>query len=240
MKYNRDQKRACPVVPVSIMLGLVLLLSGCRSNLPDPKAFKTPPPLDVYSLSAGKITHFVPVPGLEYDSDNSMLLEAIGLSNIKGPEARKGYVTFQSRTGNNVVGCLVVGNNILVVLEDFQSEAFGEVTFSASPGSPIIIKGPPYDGKPFLETKYGQLYLYQDSRQYIQISPNEATALVGGKRVPLSQPVLWQDGKHPLRGDHVMLLSDLLRLLHEHDKQIGSGTSIRNVKIIYDLRDYHR
>ena len=228
------------VVFVSLIMVLLIAMGGCRSSLPDPVAFKTPPPLDVYGLSAGKITHFVPTPGLEYDSDNSMLLRAVGLSNIKGTEARKGFVAFQSSTGNNLVGCLVIGDNVLVVMEDFQRQAFGEGTFSALPGSPMIVQGPPYNGKPFLETKYGQLYLYQDSKQYIQISPNEKTALVGGKRVPLSQPVLWQDGRHPLRGDHVLLLSDLLRILQERDKQIGSGTSIRNVKIIYDLRDYHR
>lgn len=223
---------------VLTLLIVCLIMPGCGSRTA-PKIVNMPP-LDAYATSGGKIKHFTPLPGLEHDSSNSILLTAAGLSNIKGSTARSAIVTFQSSTGNNLVNCLVVGTHVLVILEDFTAEAFGWVNPSAGPGSSVVIQGPPYNGKPFLLTKPGQAFLYEDSQQYIQLDPNSQTALVGGKRIALSHPVLWQEGKHPLSGDHVILLSDLLRLLQERGKQMGSGMPVRNVKIIYDLRDYHR
>ena len=220
---------------VPLLLALGLIMAGCSN----PRASNTSP-LDAYALSGGKIKHFIPMPGLSNDPGDAMLLAAVGLSHLSGPIARSAIVTFQTSNGNDLVGCLVVGNDVLVILEDFTRQAFGRGEFSAGPGSSEIVLGPPYNGKPFLATIQGQLFLYQDSQQYIQINPNDPNVLVGGKRIRLSHAVLWQDGKHPLRGGHVILLSDLLRLFRERDRQMGSGQSVRNVKIIYDLRDYHR
>ena len=233
--FLSSSPRIGPAAATTLLLALCLIAAGCNN----PRVPYTPP-VNAYALSGGKIKHFTPTPGLPNDPGDKMLLAAVGFSHIKGSVARSAIITFQSSTGNNSVGCLMVGKNVLVILEDFTRQAFGWGEFSAGPGSLETVAGPPYNGKPFLETKQGQLYLYRNSQQYIQISPNETTALVGGKRVQLNHPVLWQDGKHPLMGDHVILLSDLLRLFQERDKQVGSGISVRNVRIIYDIRDYHR
>ena len=83
------------------------------------------------------------------------------------------------------------------------------------------------------------MYLYERTPQYIQITPGSNVAIVGGKYILLHHPVLWQPGKDPLQGNHIMLLPDALRLFQERDRQMGAGKSVRNVKIIYDLRDYH-
>lgn len=233
---SSHSSRIRQALSIATLLTIDLVIPGCVRLPPGQET----PPLNASALSGGKIKNFIPVPGLEHDPTNPMLLTAAGLSGINGSVAHSGFITFQSSSGNNLVSCLVIGSNILVVVEDFTRQAFGWEQFSAGPGSPIIVQGPPYNGKPFLQTKKGQVFLYDDSQHYIQITPNDKTALVGGKPIQLSHAVLWQDGKHPLRGDHVIFLADLLRLLQERDKQMGSGTSIRNVKIIYDLRDYHR
>jgi hypothetical protein len=235
-KFLSDSSRIGSAAVMLLTLGLLSV--GC-SNRPDPR-LSNAPPLNAAALSGGKITHFVPLFGLEHDSSNSILLAAVRLSNIKGSLAHSGLITFDSRTGHNSVSCLVIGNNSLVVVEDFMRQALGKGFPSAGPGSSVIVQGPPYNGKPFLQTKVGQLFIEPDSQQYIRINPNDTNALVGGKLVGLKQAVLWQDCKHPLGGDHVMLLSDLLHLWEERDKQRGSGQSVRNVKIIYDIREYHR
>ncbi len=223
---------------------LALALAGCGLNHTehvDSSTVNSPPtPTDAYTLSGGKITRFIPMPGLPSDPSDKMLLAAFKLSHLSGSTARSGAVTFQSRTGNNLVGCLVVNKNVLVSVEDLMRQAFGWLCSANTLGSRVIVQGPPYNGKPFIETRRGRLFLYQDSKQYILLNPNSRTAIIGGKSVQLSQPVLWQDGKHPLSGNHVILLSDLLKIWQEHDKQVGSGTSIRNVRIIYDVRDYRR
>lgn len=196
--------------------------------------------LDSHALSRGKITHFTPMPGLPNNPSDKMLLAAFGLSNLNGSVARSGVVAFQSSNGNSSVSCLVINDHVLVVLEDFTRQAFGWENFSAEPGSSIVVQGPPYNGKPFIQTKKGQVFLYGNSQQYIQIDANSNIAVVGGRPIQLSHIVLWQDGNHPLSGDHVLLLSDLLRLWQKRDGQMGVGQSVRNVKIIYDLRDCHR
>lgn len=221
------------LVPLLLALGLVM--AGCSN----PRASNTPP-LDAYALSGGKIKHFTPMPGLSNAPGDAMLLAAVGLSHLRGSVARSGSVTFQTSNGNDLVGCLIIDNAVLISLDDLVRQGFGRVQLAETQGSLVTVYGPPYNGKPFVETRQGEMYLYQGAPQYIQITPGSNVAIVGGKHILLHHPILWQKGADLLGGNHIILLSDALRLFREHDRQMGSGQSVRNVKIIYDLRDYHR
>jgi len=217
----------------------LLAVSGCASQS-KPQRIQQPRSLDAYTLSGGKIAHFTPLPGTYDDPSDKMLLVAAGLSHLNGSVARSALVTFQSSTGNNLVGCLIINDNILVNLDDFCRQAFGWEQPDETRNSFVIIHGAPYNGKPFIEKRSGEMFLYNRSPQYIQITPGVQTVLVGGRRITLHHPIIWQDGEHPLGGNHIMLLPDLLQLFRERDKQLGYGASVRNVKIVYDIRDYHR
>ena len=237
------QARAACWLGIYILLSCVFV-SGCVNQRRPPSRQPSTPaaqvPLDAYTLSGGKITQFVSLPGSNNDPTDKMLLAAFGLSLLKGSSARSALVTFQTSAGNNLVGGLVINNNVLVSLDDFTRQAFGWEQLDETKGSFVTVRGIPYFSKPFLKTNQGEMFLYKNSPQYIQITPGSQIALVGGKRISLRHPVLWQNGQHPLQGNHVMLLSDLLLLFKEHDKQTHSTASIRKVKLVYDIRDYQR
>ena len=226
--------RIRPAAATILLLALCLIVAGCNN----PRVPYTPP--DAYALSGGKIKHFTPTPGLPNSPTDRMLLAAVGLSRLKGSTARSAFVTFQSSAGNNAVGCLVIGNNVLVSLDELFRQGFGREQVDERQGSAVVVHGSPYYGKPFTENYQGEMFLYKETPQYMRVTPGRKAAIVGGVPVQLHHPVLWQPGADPLQGNHIMLLLDALRLFQERDRQMGSGKSIRNTKIIYDIRDYHR
>ncbi len=78
--------------------------------------------------------------------------------------------------------------------------------------------------------------LYPLSQQKIVFVVNSKIAYVGAKKILLRNFIV----QTPQTKQIVMSLSDLLLLLHERDMQRHQSPFIRNVQLIYDIRDYHR
>jgi hypothetical protein len=110
----------------TMLLALAFFVAGCRSSLPDPRAFNTPPN-DAYALSGGKITHFIPEPDLPADPNAKALLQACRALPLKSSTAQSAYVIFHSRKGTQLVPALIVGSMTLVLMGSIDRMLNGEV-----------------------------------------------------------------------------------------------------------------
>ncbi len=77
--------------------------------------------------------------------------------------------------------------------------------------------------------------LYPRSPQSIILTHNSKVAYVGKKNILLHEPVIATKSN-----DLVMTMADMLAVFHERDVQRHQPPFIRDIKIIYDIRDYHR
>lgn len=109
-----------------MLLALGLLITGCSSNRPSPRAFNAPA-LDAYALSGGKITHFIGNPELPADPTAKALLQACRSLSIKSHTAQSAYVIIHSRKGTQPVPALVVGGMTLVLMGSIERMLNGEV-----------------------------------------------------------------------------------------------------------------
>jgi hypothetical protein len=192
-----------------MLLTLGLLSIGC-SNRPDPR-LSNAPPLNAAALSGGKITRFVPEPGLANDPAARAMLMACQQLPVTSRIARSASAVITTgQFGNFPLHALVIGKQVLVLPTDLATMG---IEFGGS-GSELI--------------------LYPLSKQAIIIAPGGNWARVGRKKVKLTKPIIGVD--HQL----VMVLDDLLTVLGERDRQRHQSPFIRDVKIIYDIRDYHR
>ena len=186
-------------------------LPGCRSSGPDPSAFNTPP-TDAYALSGGKITRFTPMPGLPGSSTDKAMLLACRQLPLTSHTARSAFlVVTAGQFGRVPISGLVVGNQVFMLPGDF-------VTMGMDHGLGFSHESAPERG-------VGGIMLTSGSR----------IATVGQKRMVLHDPVLFVANE-----GSVMNWADLLALFQERDRQRHQPPFIRNVQIIYDLRDYHR
>ncbi len=220
---------------VTLLLTLLLLCAGCRSG-PDPSAFNTPP-TDAYALSGGKITHFTPTPGLPSSPADKAMLLACRQLPITSHTARGAFlVVTAGQFGRVPINALVVGDKVLMLPGDFITMGMSHGLGFARPYRPGAVSLTPNStaelaGAPNTEMVMepgpgvGNVILIEDSK----------TALVGHKQMTLHDPVLSVETK-----DLVMNWADMLTLFKERDRQRHQPPFIRDVKIIYDLKDYHR
>jgi hypothetical protein len=109
-----------------MLLALAFSLTGCRSSLPDPRAFNTPP-LNAYTLSGGKITTFIGNPYLPADPNAKALLKACRYLPLKSKTAQSADVIFHSHTGTQPISALIVDNTTLVLMGSVERMLNGEV-----------------------------------------------------------------------------------------------------------------
>ncbi len=205
-------------------------LNGCEGRRALTQYDTPSSPTDAYALSGGKITRFIPRPASDSDPRDKFLLAAFGKAHLPGHTARSVILQLPGNRGNCTIGALAVGKHTLVSVEDMVQMAFGVMVGDTPKGAWITVKGKPFNGKPFLETKSGELFVYPDSQVYVQLTPGSRWAVVGGQRIALKHPVVWGDIKSGIEGNHVMLLEDMLRVFQQ---RLGGPQAIHTrVKVL--------
>ena len=174
-------------------LTFCLVLAGCNAasnNRPSPATFNTPP-LNAYALSGGKITHFIPDPGLLADPVDKSTLEACRQLPITSGIARHTYVIVHGRGKTVPITALVVGDYVLVTV--------GEIT--------RMLDIPTTDSK-------GGLTLFPGSAQSIILGAGDRYAQIGSTRLRLSHPMYWAQN-----GGLVLTLPDTQRIFRQRSAQ---------------------
>ena len=191
----------------AMLLALSLIPAGCNN----PRASQTPS-LNAYTLSAGKITNFIPTPGLPNSPTDKGMLMACRQLPVTSSTARSAFLILTAgQFGRVPLHALVVGKNILVLPGDLATVG---IAFSGN---------------------NNRFTLYPDSSQCITLIHNSRTAFVGSKRINLQYPVV-----ATASNDLVMTFSDMKTLFHERDIQRKQPPFFGNEHIIYNIRDYHR
>jgi hypothetical protein len=194
-----------------MLLAFVFIMAGCRSSLPDPRAFNTPPN-DAYALSGGKITHFTSMPFLLSNPADKAMLEACQQLPIHTNTARSALLVVSAgQFGRVPLHAMVVGDRVLILPGDFARLG-------------IMCSG---DSHSFT--------LYPTSPQSMTFIHDSKIAFVGNKKMQLQWPMIATQS-----ADLVMTLSDMKSVFHERDVQRHQPPFIRDAQIIYDIRDYHR
>ena len=170
--------------------------------------------LDAASLSGGRITRFIPQPGLPDSRNDRDLLQACRQIQTGSSAARSAIVVFKSSYGNIAVSALQSGTKTLIVV--------GGVERGLRAGE--LVTG-----------KLGVMELYPRSRSTIILTAGSRSALVGEQRVRLSDPVAGVENGTDL----VMTLADLIRVFRARATQRDSVSEIRDPRIIYSERQYH-
>ena len=198
-----------PAASATMLLALSLITGGCSN----PRIVKTAP-TNAYALSGGKITRFVPTPGLPNSPADEAMLLACRQLPVTSSTARSAFlVVTAGQFGRVPLHALVIGNDSMVLMlpGDF-------VTMGMSHGLTFAKATAPEKG-------VGN----------ITLTAGSGVALVGQKKMILRHPVM-----AVATYDLVMDWKDMSALLSERDRQRHQPPFIRDVKIIYDLRDYHR
>ena len=198
-----------PAAFTTLLLALCLIAAGCSN----PRAPSTPP-VNAYALSGGKITRFIPPPGLPNGPTNKAMLEICRQLELNSDTAQGAYAIFQAREGLFPVSILIVGDHTLACLGD-------------------VIRN--HDA-PLQLGSNGIVILYPGSAASIILDPSKRFAIVGGGKVALkNKAVYWPEDK-----ELIMSLPDLITVFHARDRKRGMGQEITFIKTIYDIRDYHR
>jgi hypothetical protein len=195
-----------------MLLTLGLLSVGC-SNRPDPR-LSNAPPLNAAALSGGKITRYIPPPGLPNGPTDIAMLEVCQQLKLNSQTAQGAYAIFKAREGLFPVSVLIVGDQTLASLGD----VFRNHDTSLQLGSNSIVT------------------LYPGSAASIILDPTKRYATVGGTKIPLKNKALYW----PTDKELIMTLPDLITVFHARDEKRKGGQEIKFEKIIYNIWDYHR
>jgi hypothetical protein len=202
--------RARQAILATTLLTFSLVLPGCNSR-PLPGTFNAPP-LDAYALSGGKIKHFQGMPFLPADPAAKAMLLACRQLPIHTDKARSAIlVVTAGQFGKSPLHAMVAGNRILMLPGDF-------ITMGMDHG-----------------LSYYKVFAPNYTTGNITLIPGSEMALVGHKKIFLHDPVL-----SVITKDLVMNWTDMTDLLRERDRQCHQSPFIRNVQIIYDIKDYRR
>ncbi len=211
-KSLHTRKVSCkPAVITLLTLTLILLISGCKDTRPQPDN-PNQPPLNAYTLSGGKITHFIGNPDLPNDPAAKGFLLACRQLTLHTNTARSALLVLTAgQFGRSPLHAMVIGDLVLMLPGDFATM-----------------------GIPFSSVDHNFI-LYPNSPQKITFLQGTKTALVGKTKVQLQDPVV-----ATASNDLVMTLADMKTVFHERDVQRHERPFIRDVQIIYDIKDYHR
>lgn len=217
-RFFPEGSRVRSAASTAALLALCLALAGCsagHNSRPDPSPFNTPP-LNAYALSGGKITRFIPDPSLLDDPADRDMLTACRILPLASRSARSASIVITTtQFGRFPLHALIVGTEQLVLPSDLATMG-------------IQFGGAGADTRQFI--------LYPLSQQRIVFPFNSKTAYVGTRRMRLRTSIVLAPQTRQL----VMSLPDLLTLLRERDRQRHQPPFIRNVQVIYDIRDYHK
>lgn len=206
-----SQCRIVPAVSLLLALSLCLVSIGCQYKRPVPSSFNQPV-TDAYALSGGKITHFTPQPGLPASpADKAMLLACRQLPLQTNTAQSALLVITAGQHGKSPLHAMVVGNRVLMLPGDLATM-----------------------GIPFSSVDHN-FTIYPNSPQKITFLQGTKTALVGETKVQLQDQIIATQSN-----DLVMTLADMKTVFHERDVQRHQPPFLRDVQIIYDIKDYHR
>lgn len=206
------------ILPICAALAATPALSGCQASrpinyvLPAGATARTnylPPVLDAKPLSGGKITHYVPMPGLPAGPSYAGMLEACRDLPITSHSATATYVLIDSPAGKHPDTALIVGKFILIDADEVVR------TMEIPAG---------WGGKVF-----GQLQMF--TWHSVVLTPGSKWAKVGNARIEMEYaPYL--STNYSL----IITLSDWQKILAARDTLYEQGShEIRSVKVIPQL-----
>lgn len=109
---------ACLLIVSSLVLA-GFVLAGCQGKRALTQYDTPAPPIDAYALSGGKITNFIPTPGLlDSSSDKDMLLACRQLPITAHTARSPALVITAGQFGRVPINALVVGKQVLVLPTD--------------------------------------------------------------------------------------------------------------------------